>query len=241
MTHCGRGCGSSACRYSSSHHANAPPGTASPRASTVPGLRPPHPDVGKLEESAITNASVTSLRDDLLTLVNNPEAFPDVTFVVEGAPVVAHRGILVARSAHFRAMFTNGMRESRETTIVINDWSRAAFVALMEFLYTGSVKELLPGVAVDLMGLADHYGVDGLKALCESTLMQGVDAANVCSLISHAHRYQAAELKKCCMEFILKYPADVNLELLASEPSLLVEITRESIARSASHAGSRNM
>jgi RCC1 and BTB domain-containing protein len=47
----------------------------------------------------------------------NEEEFSDVTFYVEGRPLYAHRGILSARSQHFRAMFTSGMRESTEKEV----------------------------------------------------------------------------------------------------------------------------
>jgi hypothetical protein len=211
-------------------------------------------DVGKLEESAITTAryafnvgfllprcclsaetqfcSVTSLLDDLHLLVNNPAMFPDITFMVEGEPVHAHKAILCARSEHFRAMFTSGMRESRESVIPYGGgWSRVAFVAMMEFLYTGSVRDLTPIVASDLMGLADHSAIDGLKALCETALMHSIDASNVCTLILIAHRYSAAELKRSCMDFILKHHDSISLHDLAMEPTLLIDITREVLTR----------
>ena len=65
-------------------------------------------DVGKLEESAITNKAVTSLLLNLRRMLNNPAMFPDVTFMVEDKPIYAHRALLAARSDHFHAMFTSG-------------------------------------------------------------------------------------------------------------------------------------
>lgn len=40
------------------------------------------------------------------------------------------------------------------------------------------------------MGLADHNGLDGLKALCQSTLIRGVDVSNVCTLYRAAHLHE---------------------------------------------------
>ena len=49
-------------------------------------------DVGKWEERAMELSSVFTLLGDLATLVNNPDAFPDVTFLLEGQhKVVAHK------------------------------------------------------------------------------------------------------------------------------------------------------
>ena len=54
--------------------------------------------------------SVSALLSDLRGLLNNPDTFPDITFIVEDKPVYAHKSILCARSQHFRAMFTSGAR-----------------------------------------------------------------------------------------------------------------------------------
>lgn len=193
-------------------------------------------DVSKLEEHAITHASVGSLLSDLSTLVNNPDMFPDVMFTVSGKPIYAHKAILAARSAHFRAMFSSGMKESRAGAAVDygDQWSGVAFTALLEFLYTGTVHvhSLTGPVAEEAMSLAQYTGVDGLKALCEAALMHTVDVSSVCTLIATAHRCQALELKRFCLDFILKHSESINLEALSAEPMLLVEITREVISRS---------
>ena len=81
------------------------------------------------------------------------------------------------------------------------------------------------------MGLADHNGLDGLKALCQSSLIRGVDISNVCSLYRTAHLHEASELRRYCMEFILKHSSEVDLDTLSTEPMLLLEITKELMSR----------
>lgn len=188
-------------------------------------------DVGKLEETAITTQAVTSLLHDLRSLVNNRDSFPDIVFLVEGREVFAHKALLCCRSRHFRAMFNSGMKESREKTITVDEWSYTAFTAMLEFLYTGSVADLGADVAVELMGLADHNGIDGLKILCESTLIHNVEVSNVCMFFRTAHRHEAAELKRYCMDFILRHSKEVELDSLSCEPLLLLEITRVLMSR----------
>ncbi len=43
---------------------------------------------------------------------------------------------------------------------------------------------------MELMGLADHNGIDGLKILCESTLIHNVEVSNVCMFFRTAHRHE---------------------------------------------------
>lgn len=186
-------------------------------------------DVSRLEATAITSATVVELLRDLRTLVNNESAFPDVVFLVEGRRVFGHRAILSARSPRFRALLGSGMRESFEREITISDWSYAPFVMMLEYLYTGSVADLALSAAVELMTLADHNALDGLKALCETTLVNGMDADNVCALLITAHRSAARELKRQCIEYIMKHNAEVSLEPLSVEPTVLMEVARESL------------
>ena len=74
----------------------------------------------------------------------------------------------------------------------------------MEYLYTGSILNFNHKVAQDLLGLADAYILDGLKYLCENTLMQNVDNDNVIQFLIDANRYQSGELKKFCISYLIK-------------------------------------
>lgn len=185
-------------------------------------------DVGALEESAIMHASVSTLLGDFRGLVDNPDAFPDIKFRVGGETIFAHKGIICARSAHYAAMFGSGMAESAAAEVYMSDCTPAAFRAQLEFLYTGSVPNLSSDTAVQVMTLADKLGLGDLQALCESSLMQGIDGGNVVSLLLTAHRHGAAELKQHCLSFIMSLDADVELmiEELSVEPALLMEMTK---------------
>ena len=59
----------------------------------------------------VAEPSPNTLTDDLAKLVNNDD-FSDITFLVEGRKIHAHKAILVVRSDYFNAMFSNGMQES---------------------------------------------------------------------------------------------------------------------------------
>ena len=185
-------------------------------------------DVGALEESAITHASVLSLVTDLGGLVNNPDAFPDIQFDVQGTTIYAHKSILCARSAHYAAMFRSGMAESAATVVTMHDCSAAAFQAQLEFLYTGSVPHFTGEIAVEVMTLADRLGLFDLHALCESALMQHIDSSSVVALLLTAHRHGAKELKQHCLSFIMGLDSDVEgiIEQLSVEPALLMEMTK---------------
>jgi hypothetical protein len=95
-------------------------------------------------------------------------------------------------------MFLNGMKETTQTQIDVKDWSYNCYLLMMEYLYTGSILNFNPRIALDLLGLADAYMLERLKYLCENTLMHNVDNDNVCALLIDANKYSANELKKFC-------------------------------------------
>lgn len=98
----------------------------------------------------------------------------DVTFIVEGRPIYAHRAILAQRSAHFAAMFRSGMRESTEREVKIHSISYSAFLLLMEFIYIDSVK-VDAQYAVELFVVADLYQLDRLKDSCSAVAKRNIN------------------------------------------------------------------
>lgn len=162
-------------------------------------------------------------------IINNP-TFADVVFLVEGKPIYGHKAILSAQCEHYRAMFQNGMKETTQTQIEVKDWSFTCYSLMMEYLYTGSILNFNPRIALDLLGLADAYMLERLKYLCENTLMHNVDNENVCALLIDANKYQANELKKFCQNYLIKNFSEVSqtkgFEELEYVPSLLMEVTK---------------
>jgi BTB/POZ domain len=75
---------------------------------------------------------------------NDPE-FADVVFVVgdHHDKVYCHKMVLSIVSDCFRAMFTTGFKEAEAMEINIPDCTHAAFLAIMEYIYTGALPSIL--------------------------------------------------------------------------------------------------
>ena len=98
---------------------------------------------------------------------------------------------------------------------------------MIEYLYTGQIKDFNKSIAIEVLGLADAYGIENLKVLCENSLIHSVDNENVAEFLMDAHWYSAHDLKKFCMDYIIKNFNDVKgLDALENVPSLLLEITK---------------
>lgn len=147
----------------------------------------------------------------------NDEEFSDVTFVVQGQKVYGHKMVLSIVSDCFRAMFTTGFRESEAMEIEIPDCSHAAFVAVMEYVYTGYLPKPLTDVSVngsnpmdtnhlgrvvELLELADRFFLDHLKQVCETLLQAAVSEETVEYLSSIAQKTNAGQLQSICEHFL---------------------------------------
>jgi len=79
----------------------------------------------------------STLVGDLREFVNS-ELLSDITFLVEGRPVYAHK-VLCMRCTYFRALLTGEMMESRANEIPLPDVTYDVFLSLLEYLYTDEV------------------------------------------------------------------------------------------------------
>ena len=94
-------------------------------------------------QAVVTESTTLKLMERRLRHFFNDEEFADVTFLVQGQRVYGHKMVLSIVSDCFRAMFSAGFRESAAMEIEIPDCSHAAFLAVMEYIYTGSLPKSL--------------------------------------------------------------------------------------------------
>jgi RCC1 and BTB domain-containing protein len=97
----------------------------------------------------------------------NDETCSDVVFLLKDGDERIHatKGLLIGRSEYFRAMFRSGMKESRENQVEVRDCSKAVFLLLLEYLYSGEV-DIGMDHAIELYALSDRYQEDDLSRQC---------------------------------------------------------------------------
>lgn len=117
------------------------------------------------------------------------------------------------------------MVESSGGKIVIEDFSYETFRTFLEYLYTGTLPEILPfDLGTELLHLADQYLVGHLKHLCEIRIQRYINKDNVVEFYELSKQLQAAELQQFCLKFLLKHYKELildALEQLASSNSSL--------------------
>jgi hypothetical protein len=122
--------------------------------------------------------------------------------------VRAHRAILAARCDVFRAMFTIGMKEASQDTVVLSDIHPHTLQMLVEYLYTDEL-EIPSEFAVDLFIVADRYRLERLQRMCECVILNSLSTENVCHILETADALNATQLRGIAFRWIIHHFGDV--------------------------------
>ncbi|KFQ53732.1 BTB/POZ domain-containing protein 8, partial [Nestor notabilis] len=124
-------------------------------ASIKPPVDQDAPSNAKLETASV-------LGEDLMMLYKKCHC-PDINICVEGKEFQAHRAILCARSSYFAAMLSGSWAESSQERITLQGISHVEMSVILYFIY-GGILDFPDKVDVGrMLGIADMYGLDGLK------------------------------------------------------------------------------
>jgi len=152
----------------------------------------------------------------------NKKTLSDISFKVEGKTIYSHKAILASRCAVLATMLSGGFMESKHADIPIPDTTFECFLALIEFLYTDHAPiEKLD--AVELMILANRFGMSRLVTLCELYISKDVEVAtrvdiikadiDVIGLLLVSQTHNAPQLAAFCSHFIYS-----NYQLMIKRP-----------------------
>ncbi|KAG8369275.1 hypothetical protein BUALT_Bualt15G0134500 [Buddleja alternifolia] len=115
--------------------------------------------------------------------------YSDVDIYVEGQSQIAqsHKIILGLWSFPFTKMFTNGMTESVSSKICLKDVCYEAFRIMLDFMYSGEVSKEdtmdIDTVLLQLLLLADQFGVSPLHQECCKRLLEHLSEDSVCPIL----------------------------------------------------------
>ncbi|KAK4477991.1 hypothetical protein RD792_017256 [Penstemon davidsonii] len=149
---------------------------------------------------------LSDLKQSYMQLLESREG-SDVSFEVEGETFYAHKLILSTRSPVFKAQFFGPLKEENTRGIKIEEMQAPVFKALLNYIY-GDVMPVRDSKCVDivmthhLLVVADRYGIQTLRSLCESILCENIAIDTVGSTLAFAEQHGFFQLKSRCLEFI---------------------------------------
>ncbi|XP_069121185.1 BTB/POZ domain-containing protein 2-like [Argopecten irradians] len=119
----------------------------------------------------------------------------DVTLLVDGSKVEAHKFILTSRSPVFQANFDSPVSDQGE--IRIKDVSKETFDIFLRYLYTDNIELDIDNVA-DILKVADKYLVDILIKKCHDFIEDNLNPDNVCRMQERWHDFPNDKLVSEC-------------------------------------------
>jgi len=119
----------------------------------------------------------------------------------EGTEVPCHKLILSLRSNVFNAMFVHE-NDSSHQRIYIDDFDAETIKKMIKFIYSGMLDDSKLDVDMDLLAIADKYGLKTLKDLCERKLSNELEFGNVLDAWMAAKMVNAKILLNSCEIFI---------------------------------------
>lgn len=103
---------------------------------------------------------------------------PDCVLKGAGFEIPAHSVALRHRCDHFRARYESGMKDASLAIINVPDHfsNKRAMECLLQYVYYDCTTEMDPYLAVDVLHLAQFYGIQRLAQLCEGILAKMIRA-----------------------------------------------------------------
>ncbi|XP_078592877.1 kelch repeat and BTB domain-containing protein 8-like [Branchiostoma floridae x Branchiostoma japonicum] len=132
------------------------------------------------------------------------EELQDVVLEVEGWQFPCHRLVLSAASPYFRAMFTCGMAESRQKTVVLQGLDPAMFGEILSYMYSGTLHVSLDTVQ-PLYQAADLLQLDYLRDTCSSYMAKNVEDSTCVDLYKFADVFSVNMVLKRCLQYICRH------------------------------------
>ncbi|CAK1582357.1 unnamed protein product [Parnassius mnemosyne] len=136
--------------------------------------------------------------------------YSDVTLIVEGQRIPAHKVILAASSDYFRALLYGGMREANQAEVELQA-PLQAFKALLRYVYSGhmGLSLLREDTVLDMLGLAHQFNFQELEAAISDYLRQILALRNVCAVLDAARLYGLNALMDYCYNFLDRNATEV--------------------------------
>ncbi|XP_019637084.1 PREDICTED: kelch-like protein 12 [Branchiostoma belcheri] len=133
----------------------------------------------------------------------------DVVLEVEGRQFPCHRLVLSVASPYFRAMFTSGMAESRQKTVILQGLNAAVFKEILSYIYSGCLQVSLDRVQ-HLYQAADLLQLDYVRDTCSSYMDMEVGCSTCVDLYKFGDLFSLDTVRESCLQCIYKHFTKVS-------------------------------
>ena len=131
------------------------------------------------------------------------ELLIDFTVCAEGVTFKVHRSALASGSKYFLTLFTSGMCESADDTLVLKEITAPVLKALLAFIYEAKC-EIDEGLLIEVLKASARFIVDALTDACIQALRVRLGPHNAINAWRLARRHVLPALEKAAVEAALR-------------------------------------
>lgn len=174
--------------------------------------------------------TITAVKDTLMRGIQeyyDSNRYTDVIVQVGDQSFHCHRLVLSAVSKFFDAMYSSGMKESREDKICLKDISPSVFKLVISYIYKDE-DVLTENTAEDLFKTSCLLQIDSLTEKCETFLENKMNGDNCLGIWKLSRAFHSTSLEAKCWAYIEQYFEEVRLndEFVRLELGELCEIIK---------------
>ncbi|XP_035660535.1 kelch-like protein 9 [Branchiostoma floridae] len=182
-------------------------------------------------DSVFSNHSFAKDFLDKLGKLQKAESLCDVDILVENCAIKAHRVVLAASGDYFRAMFTGGMKECRQSQVELYCLSTQGVSSCIEFIYNSDIEFKGVEHAETVLTTACMLQLPLVVELCCQYLKKMLHVNSCMHVASLAALYNLNSLKSAVDQFVFKNflkfsQTDNFLNLPADEVSFYIDNDR---------------
>jgi len=154
-----------------------------------------------------------------MAAVLGEEERTDYTLVCGEKVFRVHSFVLISRSKFFRALLTNGMRESGERSTTVLVQSPEAVRAVVRYMYGINIPED-SAVIAEVLELADFYMMEDLKESVEAIACKTINQENYLKLYKTAEKLDDKKLISRCVDFVISEAEEVDMQAIHELPKV---------------------
>lgn len=139
---------------------------------------------------------------DFSALLTDPICSDFTIESAEGDRFNVNRVLLAAHSEVFKAMLKEDTAESQNSFVKLIDVSTDDLRFILEFIYSGTIRNFENCNLCSLLMLADQYNLSGLRELSQYVLSKQLSADNALETLVLADMYNSESLKIAAMKIV---------------------------------------